>query len=61
MITETLEEQYQHLEDTIREYNPSADFAQIRASYEFMREHHGQQKRKSGDLYATHPLAVAQI
>ena len=30
----TVEERYEHLEKTIRGYNISADFAQIRAAYE---------------------------
>ena len=57
----TIDEQYQKLEDTIREYNPGADFDHIRASYEFAKKYHGDQRRKSGDPYITHPLAVAQI
>ena len=57
----TIDEQYQKLEDTIREYNPGADFDRIRASYEFAKQHHGEQRRKSGEPYITHPLAVAQI
>ena len=31
----TLQEQYELLEKTIRNYNPSADFAQIRAAFEY--------------------------
>ena len=57
----SIDQQYQKLEDTIRSYNPGADFARIRASYEFARAHHGEQRRKSGEPYITHPLAVAQI
>ena len=57
----SIDQQYQKLEDTIRSYNPGADFARIRASYEFARAHHGVQRRKSGEPYITHPLAVAQI
>ncbi len=57
----SIDEQYQKLEDTIREYNPAADLGRIRAAYEFARAHHGDQRRKSGELYITHPLAVAQI
>ena len=38
-----------------------ADFKRIRESYEFAKQHHGEQRRKSGELYITHPLAVAQI
>ena len=57
----SIDQQYQKLEDTIRSYNPGADFARIRASYEFARAHHGEQRRISGEPYITHPLAVAQI
>ena len=57
----TLDEQFQHLENTIRAYNPGADFDHIRASYEFAKKQHGDQRRKSGEPYITHPLAVAQI
>ncbi len=52
---------YQHLEDTVRSYNPSANFQQIRQSYELAREMHGTQMRKDGSPFITHPLAVAQI
>ena len=56
-----IEGMYQHLEDTVRAYNPSANFQQIRQAYEFARDHHGQQLRKDGSPFITHPLAVAQI
>ena len=52
---------YQHLEDTVRGYNPSANFQQIRQAYELAREMHGTQMRKDGSPFITHPLAVAQI
>ena len=57
----TIDEQFEKLENTVREYNPGADFKRIRGSYEFAKQHHGEQRRKSGELYITHPLAVAQI
>ena len=57
----TIDEQLEKLENTVREYNPGADFKRIRESYEFAKQHHGEQRRKSGELYITHPLAVAQI
>ena len=57
----TVLEQYDNLEKTVRSYNPSADFAQIRAAFEFAQEAHKDQKRKSGEPYIIHPLAVAQI
>lgn len=57
----TISEQYEHLEATLRGYNPSADFAQIRSAFEFAEKAHEGQRRKSGEPYIIHPLAVAQI
>ena len=57
----TVEERYEHLEKTIRGYNISADLDQIRSAYEYAREHHGEQMRRDGSPYITHPIQVAQI
>ena len=57
----TVQEQYDHLIDTIQHYNPGADFAMIDKAYHYAVEHHGEQKRKDGSPYVTHPIAVAQI
>ncbi len=59
--TVDIEAMYQHLEDTVRSYNPSANFQLIRQAYEFARDQHGAQLRKDGSPFVTHPLAVAQI
>ena len=56
-----LEQRYCKLEDTVRHYNPSANFQQIRAAFEFAAKAHGPQMRKDGSPFITHPLAVAQI
>lgn len=56
-----LEQRYRKLEDTVRHYNPSANFQQIRAAFEFAAKAHGPQMRKNGSPFITHPLAVAQI
>ena len=56
-----LEQRYRKLEDTVRHYNPSANFQQIRAAFEFAAKAHGPQMRKGGSPFITHPLAVAQI
>ena len=58
---EEIRAEYDKLEKTIRGYNPSADFAQIRAAFEFADLCHKNQRRKSGEPYIIHPLAVAQI
>lgn len=56
-----LEQRYRKLEDTVRHYNPSANFQHIRAAFEFAAKAHGAQMRKDGSPFITHPLAVAQI
>ncbi len=57
----TVQEQYELLEKTVRGYNPAADFDHIRAAFEYADRCHEGQKRKSGEPYIIHPLAVAQI
>ena len=46
---------------THRTIHPSADAGVLRRSYNIAENMHRGQKRKSGDPYITHPLAVAQI
>lgn len=57
----TPQEMYDHLIETVKSYNPSAGFDQIRAAYEYAAAHHAGQNRKDGSPFITHPLAVAQI
>jgi GTP pyrophosphokinase len=57
----TIQEQYDILEDTVRAYNPGADFDRIQRAFAYAQKHHEGQKRKSGEPYIIHPLAVAQI
>jgi GTP pyrophosphokinase len=44
-----------------RQLHPKADLALLERAYEVAEERHAGQKRKSGDPYITHPLAVATI
>jgi guanosine-3',5'-bis(diphosphate) 3'-pyrophosphohydrolase len=46
---------------TVRATHPKADLRLIERAYEVAAYHHRDQKRKSGDPYITHPLAVATI
>ena len=56
-----IEDQYAHLVKTVRNYNPAADFIHIESAYHFAKRCHEGQRRKSGEPYIIHPLAVAQI
>ncbi len=46
---------------TVRNTHPKADLRQIERAYDVAAHYHRDQKRKSGDPYITHPLAVATI
>jgi GTP diphosphokinase / guanosine-3',5'-bis(diphosphate) 3'-diphosphatase len=52
---------YRSLEDQIRALRPGEDLEPIHRAYVFAAERHSGQKRKSGEPYVTHPIAVAQI
>ncbi|ATE53318.1 RelA/SpoT family protein [Actinosynnema pretiosum] len=44
-----------------RDLHPNADLALLQRAYDVAEEKHRPQRRKSGDPYITHPLAVATI
>ncbi|MFK5635577.1 MULTISPECIES: RelA/SpoT family protein [unclassified Ornithinimicrobium] len=46
---------------SVRATHPKADLSLIERAYEVAEREHQGQKRKSGDAYITHPLAVASI
>jgi GTP pyrophosphokinase len=46
---------------TLRSFHPKSDTRQLIRAYEVAEELHRPQKRRSGDPYITHPVAVAQI
>ncbi|HUR51369.1 MAG TPA: bifunctional (p)ppGpp synthetase/guanosine-3',5'-bis(diphosphate) 3'-pyrophosphohydrolase [Mycobacteriales bacterium] len=46
---------------TLRTSHPKADTKDVVRAYEVAEQMHGDQRRNSGDLYITHPLAVATI
>ncbi|MER3462613.1 MAG: (p)ppGpp synthetase, partial [Armatimonadota bacterium] len=46
---------------TLRDERPKVDAAQIRRAYHVAEVAHRGQRRRTGDPYVTHPLAVAQI
>jgi len=52
---------FKSLRATVLKNRPDADVRLLRKAYRFARNKHAGQRRKSGELYFTHPLAVAQI
>ncbi|NLV49900.1 MAG: bifunctional (p)ppGpp synthetase/guanosine-3',5'-bis(diphosphate) 3'-pyrophosphohydrolase [Clostridiales bacterium] len=52
---------YLDLEEKIREYDPDLNASRLRSAYEYARQMHGNQKRKDGSAYITHPIASAEI
>ncbi len=52
---------FQSLEEKVRELRPKEDLNALARAYRFAAEAHRNQKRKSGEPYITHPLAVAHI
>jgi guanosine-3',5'-bis(diphosphate) 3'-pyrophosphohydrolase len=52
---------YEKLLRTVRQHHPKADLSQIELAHTVARNAHEGQKRRSGEPYITHPIAVAQI
>ena len=52
---------YDKLITRIKKYHPSTDISMITKAYQIAKEAHGEQVRKSGELFVTHPLSVAFI
>ena len=55
------DEMLEHLISVIHKYHPSTDVERVRQAYDCAKRSHGDQKRKSGEPYIIHPLAVAII
>lgn len=53
--------QFEDLLIKLKANDPYTDESLVRSAYDFCMKAHGTQLRASGDLYHTHPLAVAQI
>ncbi|MDR3278448.1 MAG: bifunctional (p)ppGpp synthetase/guanosine-3',5'-bis(diphosphate) 3'-pyrophosphohydrolase, partial [Oscillospiraceae bacterium] len=58
---DNLYERYRRLEDAVRAYNPGADFARLRAAFDYADVSHRGQLRKDGSPFVSHPLATAEI
>ena len=61
MNFDNVNKKYSELETAILEKHPEADTGRIRAAFEFARDSHGNQKRKDGTPFITHPLAAAEL
>lgn len=59
--TEQIEMQAKHLLAVMSTRCSESDIARIKDAYQFAREAHSSQRRKSGEPYITHPLSVATI
>ena len=58
---ESVSDRYELMMKSVRENVPNPDLELIDQAFEFAREKHGDQLRKDGSLYITHPLATAEI
>ena len=52
---------FERLVKTVRQHHPRADLLQLEEAYQVAYQAHDGQKRRSGEPYITHPVAVAQI
>jgi GTP pyrophosphokinase len=56
-----LDARFERLLDTVRANRPGDDLDLIRSAWAFSLQQHQGQKRASGEVYISHPLAVAQV
>jgi len=56
-----VEDRFLKLERSFALNRPKEDIAKVRGAFEFARDKHSGQLRKSGEPYILHPLSVAQI
>ncbi len=56
-----VDELYRSLEEKVRALRPRDDLSALDRAYRYAADHHKDQKRKSGEPYIMHPLAVAHV
>ena len=54
-------EQFQKLEDSLKAHNPGVDLTMLEKAFALANEKHKEQKRKSGEPFIIHPVAVASM
>lgn len=52
---------FDQMMDSVQRFAPAADMAVIKKAFDYANHKHDGQKRKSGEPYIIHPLAVAEI
>ena len=45
----------------VQSYNPRTNVRKLRAAYDYAKKVHANQRRRSGEPYFTHPVAVAAL
>lgn len=60
-VPQEVQQLYRGLEDKVRALRPKDDLNALEQAFLFAANHHSAQKRKSGEPYITHPLAVAHV
>jgi len=53
--------EFTNLIEKIKIYNQNPDEKLLKAAFDYAKEAHGDQLRKSGELFFSHPLEVANI
>lgn len=56
-----VKERAQHVFNVMQTRSSASDMQRLKAAFEFAKEAHSKQKRKSGEPYILHPIAVADI
>lgn len=60
-VIPAVEEKRKELIKKVRSFNPRADIKLLKKAIDYAVEKHGNQLRKSGDLFVTHPIETALI
>lgn len=56
-----MDTRFNELIEKVKSYNPNSNFELIKNAYDIAKKYHGNQMRKSGEAFLSHPLEVAFI